>query len=82
MRSYSFWKDDGAKHCYALSIALEELNGNISSSWADTVLTLLEKGYPEESIEVIAEGLSSQKRLNGRYYYIGVRQILRLGQKS
>lgn len=63
LRSYSFWKDDGAKHCYALSIALEELNGNISSSWADTVLTLLEKGYPEESIEVIAEGLSSQKDL-------------------
>ncbi len=61
LHPYSFWKDDGAKHCYALSVALEELNGNISSSWADTVLTLLEKGYPDESIDIIAEGLSSQK---------------------
>lgn len=63
LRPYSFWKEDGAKHCYALSIALEELNGNISSSWAETVLTLLEKGYPEESIDIIADGLALQKDL-------------------
>jgi len=63
LHPYSFWRNDETKHCYALNVILEELNGNTSTFWADTSLTMLEKAYPEESIDIIMEGLSSQKDL-------------------
>lgn len=63
LHPYTFWRNDEDKHCYALNIVLEELNGNTSTFWADTSLVMLEKGYPEESIDIIMKGLSSTQDL-------------------
>lgn len=64
LNAYDFWKNDGAKHCYALSMLVGELNGNISSAVSDLALTMLEKEIPEESIEFISKDLGTGKEVN------------------
>jgi len=63
LNPYSFWRNDDTKHCYALNLALEEINGTTSTFWADTAFTMLEKGYPEDSVDTVMKGLALQKDL-------------------
>ncbi len=57
--AYTFWKQDAAKHCYALSILVEELNGKISTPCAALSLDLLQAGYPEESADAICKAIKN-----------------------
>lgn len=64
LSTYDFWKQDEDKHCYALSVMVDELNGNTSAFLSDLAMHMLEKGYHEEAIEIITKGLASQDTLD------------------
>ncbi|MDR0735043.1 MAG: hypothetical protein LBG16_05120 [Elusimicrobiota bacterium] len=64
LADFAFWREDGEKHCCALSVLLEELNGKITPAAADLALFLLEAGYPASSAEIIASGLGSSAEID------------------
>ena len=49
---------DSAKYCFALTLLIEQLNGNISDTWGKTALMLLQEDVPETSVETILKELS------------------------
>ncbi|MDR1123421.1 MAG: hypothetical protein LBL61_02200 [Elusimicrobiota bacterium] len=61
---FTFWHEDDDKHCCAMSILVEELNGKITPAAADLALFLLEAGYPADSAEIIASGLGAAAEID------------------
>lgn len=57
LSKYSFWKSDDAKHGYALSLLVGELNGNITPFAAALALDMLQEDWPEQSVETITKAL-------------------------
>ncbi|MBQ4493062.1 MAG: hypothetical protein II972_00435 [Elusimicrobiaceae bacterium] len=60
LSQYDFWQKDNSKYCFALTILISQLNGNISEEWEITALKLLQEGAPEASVEIILKELSNQ----------------------
>ncbi len=58
LSQYDFWQKDNSKYCFALTILISQLNGNISEEWGKTALKLLQEGAPETSVENILKELS------------------------
>jgi hypothetical protein len=64
LAGFAFWREDGDKHCCALNMLLEELNGKITPAAADLALFLLEAGCPADSAEIIASGLGAASEID------------------
>ncbi len=60
LSQYDFWQKDSSKYCFALTLLIEQLNGNISDTWGKTSLMLLQEDAPESSVETILKELSKQ----------------------
>lgn len=58
LSQYDFWQKDKSKYCFALTILISQLNGNISEEWGRTSLKLLQEEAPETSVETILKELS------------------------
>ena len=60
LSQYDFWQKDSSKYCFALTILIAQLNGNISEAWGTTALKLLQEGAAVASVEFILKELSSK----------------------
>ncbi len=57
LADYDFWKNDESKYGYALSLLVGELNGNITGFAASLGLDMLQKGWPEQSVDTTIKAL-------------------------
>lgn len=57
---YDFWKKDASVYGYALSLLVGELNGNINGFAVSLGLDMLQKGCPDESVEITIKALPLQ----------------------
>lgn len=57
LSSYDFWKTDDVKYGFALSLLVGELNGNITPFAASLGLDMLQKNWPESSIDLVLKAL-------------------------
>lgn len=60
LSQYDFWQKNSSKYCFALTLLIEQLNGNISETWGKTALMLLQEDAPETSVETILKELNQQ----------------------
>ena len=60
LSQYDFWQKNNSKYCFALTLLIEQLNGNISETWGKTALMLLQEDAPETSVETILKELGKQ----------------------
>ncbi len=60
LSQYDFWQKNNSKYCFALTLLIEQLNGNISETWGKTALMLLQEDVPETSVETILKELNKQ----------------------
>lgn len=57
LADYDFWKNDESKYGYALSLLVGELNGNLTGFAASLGLDMLQKGWPEQSVDATIKAL-------------------------
>ena len=59
---YTFWKSDRAKHEFALSVLVDELNGTSESRISSFALDMLEEGASPEMVKDILASIHSRKK--------------------